>query len=208
MLKTFFQFSELKMDGRIVATLVISTLLIVIDHYSAIFPEKWQDHLLLYGVIPVLIVKLFYDQPLSQFGFRIGEWKIGLVYCLGGWILLAVIMYFVARTPDFQAYYAGNTDPPAVIGLKVAFQLIGWEFVFRGWLLFTLFPLCGPYAIILQAIPFTIAHFGKPAFETLSCIFGGTAYGYIAWRTRSFYYPYLIHWFLTTITIIFSRLPI
>lgn len=207
-MKTLFRFSELKMDWRIVATLVVSTLLIVIDHYSALFPEKWQDHLVLYLLIPVLLVVLFYRQPLSQFGFRIGEWKIGFLFCLGGWVLMTVIIFFVARTPDFQAYYAGNKDNPFVVSLKVAADLFGWEFVFRGWLLFTLFPLCGPYAIVLQAIPFTVAHFGKPALETLSCIFGGTAFGYIAWRTRSFYYPFLIHWYLTTITILFSRWPL
>jgi len=68
-------------------------------------------------------------------------------------------------------------------------------------LLFALYPVCGPYAIILQAIPFTIAHFGKPELETLSCIFGGSAFGYVAWRTRSFLYPFLIHWFIATLTI-------
>jgi membrane protease YdiL (CAAX protease family) len=207
MIKNSLRLSELKMDSRVVATLVISTLLIVIDHYTAIFPEKWMDHFFLYLVIPVLAVKWFYHQPLREFGFRIGDWKIGLGFCLIGWIFLAGVMYFVAVTPDFKAYYAGNTDSPFVTSLKVAADLFGWEFVFRGWLLFSLFPLCGPYAIIIQAIPFTIAHFGKPEFETLSCIFGGAAYGYIAWRTRSFYYPFLIHWFLTTITILFSRLP-
>jgi len=70
--------------------------------------------------------------------------------------------------------------------------------------LFALLPVCGPIAIILQAVPFTIAHIGKPELETISCIFGGPLLGYVAWRTRSFLYPFMIHWFLTTITVLIS----
>jgi membrane protease YdiL (CAAX protease family) len=49
-----------------------------------------------------------------------------------------------------------------------------------------------------------VAHFGKPELEALSCIFGGSAFGYVAWRTRSFLYPFLIHWFLATFTILMA----
>lgn len=118
---------------------------------------------------------------------------------------LTIVMFFIARTPDFQVYYGAIRDNPAQLIFKNAMDLFGWEFVFRGLLLFTLLPICGPYAIILQAVPFTIAHFGKPELETISCIFGGTIFGYIGWRTRSFLYPFLIHWYLTTITILLAR---
>ena len=45
-------------------------------------------------------------------------------------------------------------------------------------------------------------HLGKPEIETLSTIFGGAAFGLIAWRTRSFVYPWLIHWFIVTFTLL------
>jgi membrane protease YdiL (CAAX protease family) len=202
-----FKFNELKMDWKVAATIVVSTLLIVIDHYNALFPEKWMDHAFLYMVIPVVWIKIIYRQPLAQFGFRWGDWKAGIIFTLGGWALMTVIMIYVAPTPEFQAYYTRNQDDPLRLISTVAFDLIGWEFVFRGWLLFTLLPICGPSALILQAVPFTIAHFGKPQLETISCIFGGPVYGYIAWRTRSFVYPFAIHWYLTTITILLSRIP-
>jgi membrane protease YdiL (CAAX protease family) len=54
----------------------------------------------------------------------------------------------------------------------------------------------------LQAVPFVIAHIGKPEVETLSTIFGGFAFGWVAWRTRSFVYPFLIHWYIATFTIL------
>jgi len=199
-------FSELRMDWRLVTTIVVTTLLIVIDHYHALLVEKWMDHTLLYLVIPLLLVVIVYRQPLSMYGFQIGDWRAGLVLTVGGWILMTVVMNFVARTPDFRAYYSSNQENLFQLIATNAADLFGWEFVFRGLLVFALFPVCGPYAIILQAVPFTIAHFGKPELETISCIFGGTVFGYIAWRTKSFYYPFLIHWYLTTITILLTRI--
>ncbi len=55
---------------------------------------------------------------------------------------------------------------------------------------------------MLQAVPFALAHLTKPPLETLSTIFGGIAFGWVAWRTRSFIYPFLIHWFVTTVVIL------
>ena len=200
-----YLFSDLSMDWRLVTTIFVTTLVIVIDHYHAVLADKWMDHTLLYLIIPLLLVVVIFRQPLSMYGFQIGDWKAGLIFTIGGWILMTVVMYFVARTPDFRAYYAGNRETIFQLIATNAADLFGWEFVFRGLLVFALFPVCGPYAIILQAVPFTIAHFGKPELETISCIFGGTVLVYIAWRTKSFYYPFLIHWYLTTITILFAQ---
>jgi uncharacterized protein len=47
-------------------------------------------------------------------------------------------------------------------------------------------------------------HIGKPEIETLSTIFGGFAFGWIAYRTRSFLYPFLIHWYIFTLIVLVS----
>ena len=54
-------------------------------------------------------------------------------------------------------------------------DLFGWEFFFRGFILFAYARKFGPHAIWLQAVPFALAHIGKPEVETLSTIFGGFA---------------------------------
>src|SRR3972149_3352041 len=74
----------------------------------------------------------------------------------------------------------GRLIPPA------ALDLIGWEFFFRGFLLFGLMRLMGPTAVVAQAVPFALAHLGKPEAETLSPIFGGTLFAWVAWRRFSF----------------------
>ena len=73
---------------------------------------------------------------------------------------------------------------------------MAWEFIFRGFLLFGLKDKFGEGAILLQMIPFTIFHFGKPEIETISCIITGIYFGYVAYRGKSFWPAYIIHLFL------------
>jgi membrane protease YdiL (CAAX protease family) len=80
-------------------------------------------------------------------------------------------------------------------------DLFGWEFLFRGWLLFGYARRFGADGLWLQAVPFALAHVGKPELETLSTIFGGFAFGWVAWRTKSFVYPLIIHWFIASFII-------
>ena len=81
-------------------------------------------------------------------------------------------------------------------------DLIGWEFFFRGFILWTYVRSFGPDGLWLQAVPFALAHIGKPSIETFSTIFGGFAFGWLAYRTRSFLYPFLLHWFVDTFAIL------
>jgi uncharacterized protein len=202
MLKTFLRFDSLQLQWKVTTVIIVSTLVIIIERYRAIFIEKSLDYLLLFLIIPLIVIGLFFKENPSDYGFKVGDWKAGLVFTLAGWLITSIIVAIVAQSTDFRNYYAPIALPPLELILKTGMDLFGWEFLFRGFLLFALLPVCGPYAIFIQAIPFSIAHIGKPELETLSCIFGGSLFGYIAWRTRSFLYPFLIHWYLSTITVI------
>lgn len=195
---------ELRMDWKIATVIVVSTLAIVVDNYHWFFSYKPYDRMLLYLGVPMLVILLAFRESPAKYGFRLGDWKAGLALTAAGCGGVTLLMWVVARTGAFQNYYSPQAEGLVSLVIKNGLDLIGWEFVFRGFLLFALYPVCGPYAIILQAVPFTIAHFGKPELETLSCIFGGSAFGYVAWRTRSFLYPFLIHWYLATITVLFA----
>ncbi len=194
----------LRLDWKIATVIVVSTLTMGIERYHTIFAHKVFDRLFLYLGVPVLIILLIFRESPARYGFQLGDWKAGLALTAAGCAAMGLVMAVVARTPAFRAYYAPQVHSAIPLPIETALDLFGWEFLFRGFLLFALYPVCGPYAILLQAVPFTIAHFGKPELETLSCIFGGSAFGYVAWRTRSFLYPFLIHWFLTTATILIA----
>jgi membrane protease YdiL (CAAX protease family) len=193
---------ELRMDWKVVTVIVVSTLALVAEHHHRIFGA--HNGMFWYLAVPLGVILLVFQESPARYGFRLGDWKAGLALTAAGCIGMTVVVAFAARTKPFQSYYAPRADAPVPLLVENALHLFGWEFLFRGFLLFALYRACGSYAIILQAVPFTIAHIGKPELETLSCIFGGSAFGYVAWRTRSFFYPFLIHWFLTTITVLIA----
>ena len=208
--KTGFRF-----DWKVVTITVASTLLLMVDHYHyPLLPwEKWLpvwmmtgisekalDRTLLYFVIPMAFILVVFREDPRQFGFTLGDWKAGLVITAGGILLIAPILYWVSRwDASMREYYR-----PLLHGLpwSTFFDLFGWEFFFRGWILFGYARKFGPDALWLQAVPFALAHIGKPEIETLSTIFGGFAFGWVAWRTKSFVYPLLIHWFVSSFTIL------
>ncbi|MBN2388068.1 MAG: CPBP family intramembrane metalloprotease [Anaerolineales bacterium] len=197
----------LRFDWKVVTITIVSTLLLMVDHYFRLTAAwldapwwKYVDRMILYFVIPmVFIMVVFRDKP-RDYGFRLGDWKAGIVLTLGGIVLMAPVLWFLTRGDGtmreyyepFVSYLPGSTF----------LDLFGWEFIFRGWILFGYARKFGPEALWLQAVPFALAHIGKPAVETLSTIFGGFAFGWVAYRTRSFLYPFLIHWFIASFTIL------
>lgn len=198
------RFRELQMDWKAAAAIVVSTLVLVVTYYHRIFAHRVYDQLLLYLCVPLLIILFVFRESPARYGFQLGDWRAGLALTAIGCAGMALVMAFVARTGAFRRYYGPQADSVVPLVIWNGLELAGWEFLFRGFLLFALYRACGPYALVLQAVPFTMAHLGKPELETLSCIFGGSAFGYVAWRTRSFLYPFLIHWFLVVITIILA----
>jgi len=206
---------NLHLDWKIAFITTVSTLLLIIDYYH--FPvlpwsrwfSNWDatglsmkvlDRTLLYFIIPMFIILVVFRENPKNFGFTVGDWKAGIVITLGAIVILAPVLWLVERgDASMQNYYK-----PMIVGLpwSTLLDLFGWEFLFRGWLLFGYTRKFGTEGIWLQAVPFALAHMGKPELETLSTIFGGFAFGWVAWRTKSFVYPLLIHWFVATFTII------
>ncbi len=200
-MKSVFRLSQLSpLDWRAVTAVVASTLILSVDEYHPHLGSGLFGETLLYLVAPLLVIWLVWRQPASEYGLRLGDWRAGLLLTIAACAGMAAVMLVVGRTAAFQSYYGRATEGRLPFWLADGIELLGWEFFFRGFLLFALYRAVGPIALVLQAVPFTMAHFGKPELETLSCMFGGTAFGYVAWRTRSFLYPFLIHWFLASFT--------
>jgi uncharacterized protein len=205
------------LDWKIAILTIVSTLVLLVDyyHYPLLPWNKWLpgwdatglslkilDHTLLYFILPILIVLLVFKEDPKQYGFSLGEWKAGLILTLGAIVIMAPILWLVGHgNGAMQNYYKYSA---AGLPWNTMLDLLSWEFLFRGWLLFGYARKFGPEALWLQAVPFALAHIGKPEVETLSTIFGGFAFGWVAWRTKSFIYPFLIHWFVASFTIIIT----
>jgi membrane protease YdiL (CAAX protease family) len=190
---------RLRFDWKIVVITVASTLLLLLSYYRRFTSSRGLDQTILFFFIPLGIIILLFREHPRQYGFTLGDWKAGIVITLGSVVLIAPVLWLVARTAGMQVYYGGQL---AGLPWNTFVDLFGWEFLFRGWILFGYLRKFGPEALWLQAVPFAIMHVSKPELETLSTIFGGFFFGWVAYRTNSFLYPFLIHWFVASFTIL------
>lgn len=191
---------KLHFDWKIVTITIVSTLLLLVDHYHRITADKYWDRVILYLFIPLFFILFVFRENPREYGFTLGDWKAGLVITLAGILLMTPIIWYLGKSnPSMTDYYKSNLNG---LPWTTFLDLIGWEFFFRGWILFGYARKFGPEALWLQAVPFALAHMGKPEVETISTIFGGFAFGWVAWRTRSFLYPFMIHWFIATFIIL------
>jgi len=191
---------KLNINWKTATVTIVSTLLLVIDHYYTFTAYKYWDRVILYFVTPLLLIVFIFRENPKEYGFSFGDWKLGLLYTALGILMMTPVIYYLGSGNAVMKTYYERLLPG--LPWTTFIDLIGWEFFFRGWILFAYTRTFGTDALWLQAVPFALAHIGKPDIETLSTIFGGFAFGWIAWRTKSFVWPFLIHWFIATLVIL------
>lgn len=114
--------------------------------------------------------------------------------------VMVIVAIAVGFAPEFARKYPlcdlARTDVRLFLLYQAMYGLyfLAWEFFFREWMLRGLEGDFGSAAIWIQTIPFALLHFGKPMPETLGAIPAGLFLGWIAWRSRSFLYGWLVHW--------------
>jgi membrane protease YdiL (CAAX protease family) len=144
-------------------------------------------------VIPLLTAPLLL--PADRFGFRIGNIRTWWVDVAVAWLVVFVLILIFCRTPAFLRTYPLYQP----IGSRWTWKLFlfyqvcqfiymfGWEFIFRGYLLFSTKKELGIIpALILQMIPFAFLHLGKPEMEVYGSVLAGLFLGLIALRANSF----------------------
>lgn len=159
--------------------------------------------LVLLGALPLVIVVLgFRDRP-ARYGLRLGDWRAGAAIALAGCAVMTPVVLVIARVPAFTGYYGPQAAAPLDVVLTTALEVIPAEFFYRGFLLFALLRVIGPFAVVVATLPFAFAHLGKPELETLSTLGGGLLYGWLDWRTGSVVWSGLAHaWILSFAVIV------
>jgi membrane protease YdiL (CAAX protease family) len=152
----------------------------------------------LYLLLPLAALRLL-GEPLREYGLGPGRWRLGLA--ISG-VLLAVtlpVVLVAARWPAFAAHYPLAPAAGQSLRLFAAYEagyvayFVAWEHLFRAFLLVGLYRRIGPNAIAVTTLVFVLAHFGKPELETLGSAVAGLVLGWLALRTRSFWWGALVH---------------
>jgi uncharacterized protein len=188
---------DVDFDARMVQAIILATLILILPATNDFLASE-PGAVLLQLVVPLVVVVAVWREDPRRYFLRIGEWKLGLVVAAGSIAVMAVAIWYFGHQPDFRAYYSGLVGGRSTLRIVVdtGIAMFAWEFFYRGFLLEAFGRKYGSDAIWLQMVPFALLHIGKPEIELLSTVLGGAFFGILAWRTRSFLYGWLLHWFM------------
>ena len=159
--------------------------------------------LFLFGLLPVLIIKFVFHEPLSQYGVQIGDWTFGLLAVAVMAPVMIALTFPSSKDPQFLAEYPLFKGVGASAGIFAGnsvlylFYYLGYEMLMRGFIQFGLREQLGDWnAILVQTAVSSLFHIGKPDGEIFSSILGGLIWGIVVFRSRSLLYVLLVHWLL------------
>ena len=185
----------LKRNSSEAIIIASAILFLTLDWYHPIQPE-WLGTFIYCAVCPLLVILIILRKNPLNFGLRLGIPRIwGLhvgVICL----IAAVILYASSFSSSLQSYYRTENFDFLIYFLTSCVSLSASEFIYRGFLLFGLKEKFKEGSILLQMIPFALMHLGKPELETVSTIFTGILFGYVAYRGKSYWPAFIIHLFI------------
>ena len=153
--------------------------------------------LILFGLIPMGIVKWGFRESLADYGLRFGIPHRTIRTFLLAVPVVVVIAVLIGRDPVFSEVYPLN-EAMRLQHSKIGIELFtihavcylgyyfGWEFLFRGFVQQGLSERCGvPTAVLVQTMASAMLHYGHPSGEVFGAIIGGLVWGFFAYRTRS-----------------------
>jgi hypothetical protein len=209
-----------RLDRQTVTVLCSAALLVILqmqigdrdvfrEHFGPAFGQPWRG-LLEWGwwfgmqgvlgfVVPVFLLRRVFRLTADQAGLGRGDWGFALRVAALYLPLVVVGTWFLSDGDAFLARYphlkSAKTDWSVFLAYEAFFLAywFGWEYLWRGFVLFGTRHTLGLYAIFVQAVPFAILHFNKPMAEALLSLVGGVALGALVWRTRSFWIAVPIH---------------
>jgi len=203
----------LDLPVRATVAVAVVTLALVLDYSRTVIPDAIDalgrssegmlatavERALLFGLVPIAVIVFGFRDRLSRYGLTLGDWRWGAGLTLAGCAVMTPIVLAFAELPDVRGYYAPSGGPVVKLVLTNVLDLTATEFAVRGFLLFTLVRLIGPFGLVVATMPFVFAHLGKPELELFSTLGGGMVYGWLAWRTGSILWGSIGHVYILTL---------
>lgn len=155
----------------------------------------------LYGISPFVILLAFRRTP-RDYGIALGNPKVWLRDVIFFYLIFLVILFIAFKFTNLKNVYPLYRKATQGMGFFFFYQMIqlwymiGWEFFFRGFMLFGLERSLGRMSVLVQAIVFGLAHFRKPQLEAYGAVIAGVFLGLIALRARSFLPCIILHYLI------------
>jgi len=154
----------------------------------------------LFGLIPVLVILLVFRRPVSNFGTTTEYFAESIIWWIPFAALVVILNFFAARNKHHLAQYPQirvnqwNSGLITLSAISWITYLAGYEFMFRGFLLFSCLESFGYWpAIIINITLYSMAHLPKGRRETIGSIFFGFILSYLTIRFGSLWFAFLVH---------------
>ena len=157
----------------------------------------------LFGVCPIIIVKVLLRDSIAHFGLSRAQEKLPLTYISPVLVLTVLTMLFFSRRRKIYSRY------PEIRGARISkfyfvmnaltycMYLYGYECLFRGFLLFGLREPIGDLPAAIVSMTFvTLAHLGTSLPVILGSMVSGIIFSYMALLTGSIWHVFFLHVFI------------
>ncbi|GEM_PF-1542314 len=153
---------------------------------------------LLFAALPLTIIKYVYKEEASAYGWRLPENnKKALLATLLVLLPHLLLAFYLSHNTSFQEFYDGkNTTVLYFLIIAVvlpAFYFVAEEFLFRGFLLFTLWNKYRYAGVALNIALFALLHISKPPLEIGFAVVSGALLCWLALTTKSFVPAAVVH---------------
>ena len=152
------------------------------------------------GVIPALIITLASHKSLGDYGLKFQNGLLSFYWIAGLAALVIPMNYFNSKKPKNLAFYPMIREKEwgkkLILANTVSWcaYLFGYEFMFRGVLLFATVPLLGEWpAIALNAAVYALVHVPKNLAETIGAVPLGILLCLITLTTGTIWVAFFVH---------------
>lgn len=156
-------------------------------------------------LVPLLLFYYFNDkQAKHQYGLNYQHTDLSIYWTL--LLLMIPLLVSASFLESFQQQYPMYKSNQAYVHLGIpewitvmtyelayGLDFITVELLFRGFFVIGMIKVLGRNAIVPMVVVYCLLHFGKPAGEAISSIFGGYLLGVIAYETKSIWGGIIIH---------------
>jgi hypothetical protein len=156
-------------------------------------------------MLPLLVYYFLYDKTekhvygLAPKQFDVKPYFLMLLIMLPIIIAASFHMSFLKQYPMYKGSQAdeflGVPEWVTALTYEAAYgsDFVNVEFLFRGFMVIGMANILGRKSVLAMAVTYCFLHFGKPAGEAISSIFGGYILGVIAYETKSIWGGIIVH---------------
>ncbi len=203
-------FRELKdFDFEVLFIICYATLALLFSIFvpftAVVFKQEYLlERIIVLGLIfwatPAIPFFLFKNR-LKDYGISLGIpriWSKDLLFFSGIMLVVLIIAFkFTHLRHFYPLYYKFTAGFGNILIYQLAqlFHVSGWEFFFRGFMLFGLAKkIDGRLSVLIQTVPFALMHFGKSPIEAGGSLVAGIFLGIMALRGKSFLPCAILHY--------------